>query len=285
MINKFEISRKAKELGLLSSTIEKDYILGWMLIGIQNHPQTKDSWVFKGGTCLKKCFFNQYRFSEDLDFTLIDPDQVTEETLLPILKEIAEWIYEQSGIEIPEKLIFLDPHRSLTIQGKLSYRGPLNQPIPYPSIKLDLTASEQIVLKPEKRVVFHDYSDLPNKKPQILSYSYEEIFAEKLRALAERARPRDLYDVVHLYQERHRLTDATKLLKSLQGKCAFKKMPMPTLETIERLPQKSEFLSEWKNMLHHQVKDLQPFDDFWKHLPDIFSWIYTIPKKNLGERI
>ncbi len=92
--------------------------------------------------------------------------------------------------------------------------------------------------------------------PQILSYSYEEIFAEKLRALAERARPRDLYDVVHLYQERHRLTDIEKLLESLQGKCAFKKMPMPNLVTIEQHPQKSEFLSEWKNMLHHQVKDL-----------------------------
>lgn len=59
MINKFEIARKAKELGLHPSTVEKDYVLGWVLIGIQHHLQTKDSWVFKGGTCLKKCFFNQ----------------------------------------------------------------------------------------------------------------------------------------------------------------------------------------------------------------------------------
>ena len=72
MINKFEIARKAKEHGLQSFTIEKDYVLGWILIGIQNHPQTRDSWVFKGGTCLKKCFFNKYRFSEDLDFTLLN---------------------------------------------------------------------------------------------------------------------------------------------------------------------------------------------------------------------
>ena len=85
MINKFEIARKAKEFGLQSSTIEKDYVLGWMLIGIQNHPQTKDSWVFKGGTCLKKCFFNQYRFSEDLDFTLMDPQQMKEEVLRRIM--------------------------------------------------------------------------------------------------------------------------------------------------------------------------------------------------------
>ena len=37
MINKFEIARIAKKHGLQSSTIEKDYVLGWILIGIQNH--------------------------------------------------------------------------------------------------------------------------------------------------------------------------------------------------------------------------------------------------------
>lgn len=274
MINKLEIARKAKEFGLQSSTIEKDYVLGWILIGIQDHPQTKDSWVFKGGTCLKKCFFNKYRFSEDLDFTLLDSQQMKEGVLRPILKQISQSIYEQSGIEIPDNLISLEPHRSLSIQGKLSYRGPLKQPIPYPSIKLDLTANEQVVLNPEKRKIFHEYSDCPAETFQILSYSYEEIFAEKLRALVERARPRDLYDVVHLYQERHRLTDMGKLLASLQGKCAFKKIPMPNLAAIEKHPQKLEFLSEWKNMLHHQVKDLQPFEYFWEHLPEIFSWIY-----------
>lgn len=275
MINKFEIARKARDLGLQSSTIEKDYVLGWILIGVQHHPQTKDSWVFKGGTCLKKCFFHQYRFSEDLDFTLIDPQQMKEEALLPVLKELSQWIYEQSGIEIPETQISLDPHRSLSIQGKLPYRGPLKQPTPYPSIKLDLTANEKIVLEPERRNIFHDYSDCPIYTPQILSYSYEEIFAEKLRALAERARPRDLYDVIHLYQERHRLTDIEKLLESLQGKCTFKTMPMPNLATIEQHPKKSEFMSEWDNMLHHQVKDLRPFDYFWERLPEVFDWIHS----------
>jgi len=285
MINRFEISRKAKELGLQSSTIEKDYVLGWILIGIQHHLKIKDSWVFKGGTCLKKCFFNRYRFSEDLDFTLMDPQHVNEETLRSILKEIAQWIYEQSGIEIPENLILLEPHRSLSVQCKLSYQGPLKQRAPYPTIKLDLTADEQIVLNPERRIVFHEYSDGPDETPQILSYSYEEIFAEKLRALAERARPRDLYDVVHLYQERYRLTNIEKLLESLKGKCAFKNMPLPNIATIERHPKKLELSSEWKNMLHHQVKELLPFDYFWGCLPDVFAWIYGKEGISQGENI
>src|SRR3569832_1936529 len=112
MINKFEIARKAKEYGLQSSTIEKDYVLGWILIGVQNHPETRISWVFKGGTCLKKCFFNKYRFSEDIDFTLLDAEQMKDKKKQPILQQKTHKNYEASGIEIPENLISLDPHRS-----------------------------------------------------------------------------------------------------------------------------------------------------------------------------
>lgn len=72
MIDKREILEAASALGLLPSVVEKDYVLGWILAGIHAHPVLSESWVFKGGTCLKKCFFETYRFSEDLDFTLRD---------------------------------------------------------------------------------------------------------------------------------------------------------------------------------------------------------------------
>jgi predicted nucleotidyltransferase component of viral defense system len=44
--------------------------LGWLFKGIYNHDELAPVWTFKGGTCLKKCYFETYRFSEDLDFTL-----------------------------------------------------------------------------------------------------------------------------------------------------------------------------------------------------------------------
>ena len=43
--------------------IEKDYVLDWMLAGIFAHPTLGPAWVFKGGTCLKKCFLETYRLS------------------------------------------------------------------------------------------------------------------------------------------------------------------------------------------------------------------------------
>ena len=51
-----------------------------------------------------------------------------------------------------------------------------------------------------RREVFHPYSDRPKGGIWANCYAYEEAFGEKLRALGERTRPRDLYDVVNLYR-------------------------------------------------------------------------------------
>ncbi len=89
MIEKTEILKMATKLGLRPDTIEKDYILGWMLWAIHQHPVVSE-WAFKGGTSLKKCHFETFRFSEDLDFTLTNPAHLTKEFLTQsVIKNIS----------------------------------------------------------------------------------------------------------------------------------------------------------------------------------------------------
>ena len=97
MIDKSELLEFAKVWSLPLETVEKDYALGWGLAGIEHEPAINSSWFFKGGTCLKKCYFETYRFSEDLDFTLPDKSQIDIERLKEIFKRIGLWIYSQSG--------------------------------------------------------------------------------------------------------------------------------------------------------------------------------------------
>ena len=59
-------------------------------------------------TCLKKCYYETYRFSEGLDFTLTDPSQIDRDFLAGIFRDVGEWVYEQTGIELPEELQELD---------------------------------------------------------------------------------------------------------------------------------------------------------------------------------
>lgn len=110
---------------------------------------------------------------------------------------------------------------------------------------------------------------------------FEEIFAEKLRAMSERGRPRDLYDIVLLFRHRD-LQAKPKIIKSvLEKKCESKGVSVPTLESIQNSSNKDELISEWENMLGHQLPALPPFEQFWEELPNIFNWlnqIYAPPK-------
>lgn len=78
MIKPGEIQQKARAVGVRGQQIEKDYILSWILFGINKHVHFSKVIVFKGGTVLKKVYFEDYRFSEDLDFTLLNSETTNE---------------------------------------------------------------------------------------------------------------------------------------------------------------------------------------------------------------
>ena len=278
MIDRREILDIAGTLGLLPHVVEKDYVLGWVLAGIYQHAAIAENWIFKGGTCLKKCYFETYRFSEDLDFTLADSSPIDQEFLVAVFREIGEWIYEQTGIEIPEELqefeIFPNPRGTVSCQGKLSYRGPIApRSGGLPRIKLDLTLDELLVLPPAERVIFHDYSDVPTEGITVSCYAYEEAFAEKVRALGDRARPRDLYDVINLFRNTEARPQSAVLHDVLQQKCAHREISVPTLAALEI--HKDDLEGSWKPMLGHQLQALPPVESFWSALPDFFFWLAT----------
>ena len=100
MIPRRELDELGGEWSLAIDVIEKDYVLGWMLAGIAQHPELASTWVFKGGTCLRKCYYETYRFSEDLDFTVVDDGPEEPADLQRIFTEVAEWIREESGVEL-----------------------------------------------------------------------------------------------------------------------------------------------------------------------------------------
>ena len=279
MITNREIANFAGEWQLAHHVVEKDYVLGWLLAGIAEHQQTR-SWVFKGGTCLRKCWFETYRFSEDLDFTVTESD-LDVGRLGETFAEIAAWLDDRCGL----RLIVDDgsfrqrknKRGKPTIEGRLGYLGPLGMPTP-PKVKLDLTADEAIVRGLESRPVQHPFSDAPASSAtshltSVVCYSLPELLGEKIRALAERCRPRDLYDVVHTHRHPDLIGRADDVVQVLAAKCAHARIDTPTLVTIRSTPFRDEIETEWSNMLGHQLPHLPSFDDFWSQLDDVFAWL------------
>ena len=78
---------------------QRDYILSWILQGVAQHEQLLTAIVFKGGTVLKKVYFEDYRFSDDLDFTLLDND-ISNKQIFEWYSEVFEYIQEEANIPL-----------------------------------------------------------------------------------------------------------------------------------------------------------------------------------------
>jgi predicted nucleotidyltransferase component of viral defense system len=206
------------EWDLDGGVIEKDYVLGWIMAAIAMNTELSQTWIFKGGTCLRKCYYETYRFSEDLDFTIVAGGSDRPDELIGIFGAIGEWLQEESGIELViDRTSFRrrqNRRGNPTTEGRIAYRGP-SQPHQLPKVKLDLTSDELLVRPPALRPIGHQYTDAPLPAPGIRCYSLVELFAEKLRALSERCRPRDLYDVVHM----HRHPDLVRARRNRRPRC------------------------------------------------------------------
>ena len=154
VISRRELHQLQAEWSIDLGVIEKDYVLGWLLAGIAQHESLARSWMFKGGTALRKCYYETFRFSEDLDFTVIDggPEEVTD--LQRIFGEVASWVREESGMELlPDDTSFRRRQNlrgNPTTQARIAYRGP-NPQSNLPKVKIDITSDEVFIGRPELR--------------------------------------------------------------------------------------------------------------------------------------
>src|SRR3989304_169739 len=181
MISKQEILDRATQWQLQPQVVEKHYVLGWLMACIRKYPETSKHWVFKGGTCIKKCYLETYRFSEDLDFSLLpDTPSYDAETLKKILTEVAIGTHDESGIDFPEEARINERKNKqggITFEGRVYYRGPLGAPTSA-RVKFDITRYEPIIDTPEIRPILHSYPDSLNVAG-VQSSSLNALLADK----------------------------------------------------------------------------------------------------------
>ena len=253
MIHSSEISKSAHKLGLGDRTIEKDYVLTWVLHAIANSP-LREQMAFKGGTALKKIYIPEYRFSEDLDFTLLDLE-MSNEALESNIVALFPWLRKNANLTLEIRKI--DVHASGDPAFYLNYVGPLQGQIASRFLKVDFTRGEVLAFPLRELPVLSPYSDLKGREALLPVYSLEEILAEKLRSLLTRAEPRDLYDIHYLLD--HQLVDVEEMKFRMTEKFTAKGFVVSDLNAILEKREKV-FQRLWESRLGGQMPDIPPLD-------------------------
>lgn len=252
MIRPKEIQQKAREAGVRDQQIEKDYILSWILKGVAEHEQLKQILVFKGGTVLKKIYFEDYRFSEDLDFTLIDT-LLTSEQIFAWFGEVFQYVREEANI--PLEIIDNNEHEDGGINFYISYTGPLGGMGSNKRVKVDISKSEKLEFEPVMKTVFTGYSDI--EEHQLLCYRLEEVLVEKMRSVMQRMQARDFYDIWYLLEQEK--MEVEYYLNEFTEKCAAKNINPADFpkKLAERLP---SYKGRWQSSLSEQIQNLPNFE-------------------------
>ena len=286
MILKKEIEKIALQENVSRSTVDKDWVLGHFIDAIFSIPLCRDSLVFKGGTCLKKCYIPDYRFSEDLDFTSINPDFVLDRQLL---QEIAELITQKVDIQL-----FIDSIKELKHKEMPTGYAAIikfwgadhqkNQAPPPPerwatSVKIEIILYEKMLFPVSLRPITHEYSDLLSLADQpIPCYDLQEVMSEKLRALIQRSysAPRDYFDIWYLSKKLTEL-EWPVIVDSFHEKMKFKNLEFTGIDQFLNDDVDKKLTGAWKNSLAHQIphKQLPPYSEVKKELLVLFKRIFN----------
>ena len=175
---------------------EKDYFLV-RVCQIIAASQTGKTLIFKGGTALHHCYLDQYRFSEDLDFS-------SNKTPLPI-EEVRKIFETTDYLSIKKDYL---SNATIKIE-KLQYTGPLIQPN---SLKVEIDFLQNVLLPPQTLV----YHNVWGVDFSVAVMDIKEICAEKIRAMSDRARYRDFYDI-YLLLEKYKL-DLNEIISYVKRK-------------------------------------------------------------------
>ncbi len=251
MITRAEVSRFAYEEGMSDRTVEKDYVLGRLLMGISDS-MLRSLLAFKGGTAIKKIYFPDYRYSEDLDFTLLGEIEA-EELVVQFKKSLAR-IEKETGLtfNVPEEKI---ERRKDSLTLYVQFIGPLLGRLGSRDVKIDFTFKEFLIFPLEEKSILMPYSDSKGLERKISVYSLEEILTEKLCALAGRTEPRDLFDA-HFLLDLGSL-DYPAVGEAFTQKAAGKNIDGKKLLVV--LKEKEKVIAKlWETRLARQVMKLPP---------------------------
>lgn len=264
---KFINMREKKQVSW--ETIEQDYLLSWVLAGIASERELKEILIFKGGTALKKCYFGDYRFSQDLDFSVLSslPEDNKLDQLLENACTRAMNLQSEKGYPLiikSERYSEKKPHphdqKAFTILGQYPWHRQ-----PFTRVMVEITAQEAILLPFKERKIIHDYEE--NLHAFIKTYQLEEIVAEKIRAILQyaiklhergwgRSRARDYYDLWRILTTYADSLQIHLIPDLVSQKCAVKDIHFKTSSDLFS-PQLMENLEEaWEEWLNPYVPGL-----------------------------
>jgi len=265
--------------------VEKDYALSYLLAGIVDVPMLREMLVFKGGTCLRKAYFPGYRFSEDLDFT--SREGLGCDVLLQALIDGAARMTNRLQAAGPFAVaVAEETHRDPHPRAQCVFRVRVQFPWmrePSCRLKVEASAEEPLLAGSAERPLIHEFPG-ESLEASLPVYRLEEVASEKMRALLQsrqhlrdrgwlRNRPRDLYDLRHLWEQRDIKIDWRLVGEFLPVKAGAYGLEFSGVDDFLDEQVLAGIKRDWEAQLENFVPALPTFDECVSALHEILGQV------------
>lgn len=235
MITKDEIEAKSKEFEIHVSNVERDYVFGWLLHGIFSASSLKDTIFLKGGNALRKGYFENTRYSSDLDFGI--PNDIDPHFLLEEINRVCDLVQEKAGVSFVKDKNAVDekfppgensPLPDLRVyEIEVFFKDFYGNPEKFTlKISMDLTRFDRTIYPPVSLPLIHPYSDADKIACNIRCMKLEEIIATKLKCMMQRQNAADLFDYVYSVQLLGGTLNKAEVRQALIQKTIFDRNPV-----------------------------------------------------------
>lgn len=280
------INQESRNSGIAQYIVEKDYALSYLLVGISSQEALAETLVLKGGTALRKLYFGDYRFSEDLDYSsLAAPVGLElEDALSDALKESTRLMRTHGPFELSmERLILREPHPHGQEAFKIRVKFPWH-PDPRCIVKVEITQDEPVLLSTDSRQLMHGYEE--ELSVGVRCYRLEEIVIEKMRALLQSKNrllqrgwdpriARDYYDIWRIISDFTQDINLDGMEELLGKKCSHRGVSFESLEDFFTPELIAEAGRSWPATVGKFVKDSpdseKVIEGLRRLLPDVFQ--------------
>ena len=166
---------------LSSDQVEQDLVLSRLLLEIAAHPVLGDELVFRGGTCLHKLHLERpLRYSEDLDYV-----RATHGPIGPVL----------DALRVIAEMVGMDVATDVSTFPKFYFRSSFESGERRLQVKVEINTYETSPARPYVRLPYAVDSPWWSGWADVLTFDPAELVATKLRALYQRRKGRDLFDL------------------------------------------------------------------------------------------
>jgi hypothetical protein len=245
MITAAPITQRAAADDVNARTVERDYVLAHIIAGFAALGNDTGL-VFKGGTALRLCYFEDYRYSADLDFSVVAGTEA--DAYATIVSAL-----DNAGAVIPGM------HLTDSMPPRIAYVGPLGRER---NLKLDI-ATDELVLNTGEQGLLPRWPDLPNDA-NVFVYTLPEIAGEKIRCILQRLQCRDLFDLSLLLEAGY--VDPTEAAQIFVPKAEHRNLDPAAFP--ERYAQRiNQYRERWgAELREHVAGDVPHFDRIERHV-------------------